>query len=246
MLLDRNELSKIGVQFGTLTCFKCPLMEEYIYSYSCSSRMPRKKRCIFNLEKIVSCCYKAQDYVAKLAQQNKKILFISTRKKVQEIVKEQAKLCNMPFMTHKWVRGFLTNFDEIKKNIKRLQNLSSYLQKEHFKTLSKKQQKSIERDERKLRMVYEGVLNMPQLPDAIFIVGLKKKKESICHEAADILGVPIIALCNSDFNPVGVDYVIPGNDENVKSVLFFSSWIANSILNNRVDININTNSDSLN
>lgn len=227
MFLDRNELSKIGVQFGTLTRFKCPLMKEYIYS-------SQRKRCILDLEKIIKCCYEVRDYIVSLTQQNKKILFVSTKKKAQEIVKEQAKRCGMPFMTHKWVGGFLTNFDEIKKNIRRLQNLSSFLQKDSFRNLSKKQQKSVERDEKKIRMVYEGVLDMPGLPDIIFIAGLKKKKEGICREA-DVLGIPVIAICNTNFNPVKVNFVIPGNDESTKSILFFTSFVADSIINSKSD-----------
>lgn len=117
--------------------------------------------------------------------------------------------------------------------------MSSYLQKEHFKKLSKKQQKSIERDEKKMRMIYEGVLDLPRLPDAIFIAGLKKKKEGICHEA-DMLGIPIIAVCNTNFNPVKVNYVIPGNDESTKSILFFTSLVADSIINSRNDFGSET------
>jgi len=122
----------------------------------------------------------------------------------------------------------LTNFPEIKKKVKELLNLNNFLAKDSFKNLVKKEQVSLEKRRNKLQNIYEGVVNLYQKPDALFIVGLNKEKTAF--KEAEKMGVPVIAVCNTNCNPSLVDYVIPGNDENAKSISFFANLVADAIV----------------
>ncbi|CAJ0914581.1 1305_t:CDS:2 [Entrophospora sp. SA101] len=123
--------------------------------------------------------------------------------------------------------GFLTNFPEISKKLKELQGLNNFLQKDTFKNLIKKEQASLEKRRNKLQNIYEGVINLRGKPDALFIIGLNKEKTAL--REAKKAGIPVIAVCNTNCNPYSVDYVIPGNDESIKSISFFASLIADAI-----------------
>ncbi|CAG8643834.1 4089_t:CDS:2, partial [Ambispora leptoticha] len=144
------------------------------------------------------------------------ILFLSTKKHTRDIVKEAAIKCGMPYIVNKWKGGFLTNFPEIKKKMRELLNLNSFLIKDNFKNLVKKEQASLEKRRNKLQGIYEGVVNLYQKPDALFIVGLNKEKTAF--KEAKKMGVAVIAVCNTNCNPRSVDYVIPGNDESANII----------------------------
>ena len=122
----------------------------------------------------------------------------------------------------------MTNFPEIKKKVKELLNLNNFLVKDGFKNLVKKEQVSLEKRRNKLQNIYEGVVNLYQKPDALFIIGLNKEKTAF--KEAEKMGVPVIAVCNTNCNPSLVDYVIPGNDENAKSISFFANLVADAIV----------------
>ncbi|CAJ0869171.1 11266_t:CDS:2 [Entrophospora sp. SA101] len=168
-------------------------------------------------EKIINSCQAVSNYLKSLIERRKKILFLATKKQTQEIVKEQAIKCG----------GFLTNFPEISKKLKELQGLNNFLQKDTFKNLIKKEQASLEKRRNKLQNIYEGVINLRGKPDALFIIGLNKEKTAL--REAKKAGIPVIAVCNTNCNPYSVDYVIPGNDESIKSISFFASLIADAI-----------------
>jgi len=127
----------------------------------------------------------------------------------------------------------LTNFPEIKKKVKELLNLNNFLAKDSFKNLVKKEQVSLEKRRNKLQNIYEGVVNSYQKPDALFIIGLNKEKTAF--KEAKKMGVPVIAVCNTNCNPCLVDYVIPGNDENAKSISFFANLVAVAIIDAKKD-----------
>jgi small subunit ribosomal protein S2 len=134
----------------------------------------------------------------------------------------------------------LTNFPEIKKKVKELLNLNNFLVKDHFKNLVKKEQVSLEKRRNKLQSIYEGVVNLYQKPDALFIIGLNKEKTAF--KEAKKIGVPVIAVCNTNCNPSLVDYVIPGNDENAKSISFFANLVAEAIVDAKKNKEMGENS----
>ena len=133
----------------------------------------------------------------------------------------------MPYIINKWKGGVLTNFREIRKKLKELQGLNIFVQKDNFKNLIKKEQVSIEKRRTKLQSVYEGVVSLTSPPAALFIIGLNK--EETAFKEAKKKGVSVLAVCNSNCNPQLVDYVIPGNDENIESIKFFACLVADAI-----------------
>jgi len=218
--LDKSELAKIGVQFGGPMRWRNPQMRPYIFQKN-------NKNNIIDLQKVITSCQEVGHYLQSLIEKKKTILFLATKKQSREIVKEAAIKCGMPYIVNKWKGGFLTNFSEMKKKLRELHGLNSFLAKDNFKHLVKKEQVSLEKRRNKLQSIYEGVINLYRQPDALFIIGLNKEKTAF--KEAKKVGIPVIAVCNTNCNPALVDYVIPGNDENIKSITFFANLVADSI-----------------
>lgn len=215
-----TELKEAGVHFGNLIHKWNPRMQPYIYQKS-------KKIYILDWQKIIASCHKLGDYIDALIESGQTILFLATQKTAREIVKEQAVSCGMPFIVNKWKGGFLTNFSEIKKKLKELQGLTLFLQKDNFSNLIKKEQVTIQKRKDKLYNIYEGVINLRQRPDALFIIGLAEEKTAL--KEAKKLGLPVIGVCNTNCNPRSVDYVLPGNDKEKKAIGFFARLVADNI-----------------
>lgn len=224
--LDKNELAKIGVQSGHLVRWRNPSMRSYIYGQRITK--DGYKMNVLDLQKIINSCQQISSYIQSLIDKKKTILFLITRKSTRDIVKEAAIRCGMPYIANKWKGGFLTNFFEIKKKLKELHGLNNFLARDNFKNLLKKEQVSIEKRRNKLQNIYEGVINLYRQPDALFIIGLNKEKTAF--KEAKKIGIPVIAVCNTNCNPRWVDYVIPGNDESVKSITFFTNLVADAII----------------
>ena len=222
--LDKNKLAEIGVQFGNLTRRWNPKMSSYIFKKS-------SKIHILDLHKVISGCQKVGDYIKSLIEKKKLVLFLAAKKKAQEIVKEQAVRCGMPYIINKWKGGFLTNFREIGKKFNELRGLNSFIQKDSFKNLAKKEQAAHVKRQTQLQSIYEGVVSLTRTPEALFIIGLDKAKTA--SKEAKKVGIPVIAICNSNCNPQMADYVIPGSDENIKSITFFAGLVADSIIEAR-------------
>jgi len=195
-------------------------MKPYIYKKS-------KKVYILDWRKIISSCKKVDEYIKELLVKEKKILFLSTKKSNREVVKEQAFNCGMPYIVNKWKGGFLTNFFETKKKLKELHELASFVQKDRFHQLNKKEQVIIQKRKNKLHNIYEGVIDLKRHPEALFIIGLEQEKTAL--REAQKVGIPVIGVCNTNCNPHSVDYVLPGNDEKLESSRFFASVVANAI-----------------
>jgi len=218
--LDKNELAEAGVQFGGPVRWRNPQMRPYIYKEAAAS--------ILDLRKITTSCQEVGNYIKSLIEKKKTILFLATKRSTCDIVKEAAIKCGMPYITNKWKGGFLTNFSEMKKKLKELYGLNSFLARDNFQNLVKKEQVILEKRRNKLQNIYEGVINLYRQPDALFIIGLNKEKTAF--KEAKKIGIPVIAVCNTNCNPRLVDYVIPGNDESVKSVTFFANLVADAII----------------
>lgn len=229
--LDRNQLIEARVQYGSLARKWNPQMSLYIWKKSSRTH-------IIDLQKIIASCQELGKYVESLLDKGKTILFLSTKKQVAGIIKEQAMRCGMPYIANKWKGGFLTNFEEIKKKLKELQGLNSFFQKDTYKNLIKKEQVILEKRRNKLNSIYEGVINLQKKPSALFIIGLDKEKTAF-REAKKI-GIPVIAICNTNCDPRLVDYVIPGNDRDEKSISFFANLVTETIIKAKKNEAINS------
>jgi small subunit ribosomal protein S2 len=222
--IDKNELAKTGIQFGSLARRWNPQMRSFIYNKN-------SKVHILDLQKIISSCEKVGKYLKSIVEKRETILFLSTKKQASEIVKEQAIKCGMPYIVNKWKGGFLTNFEVIKVKLRELQGLNNFFQKDTFKNLIKKEQATLEKKRNKLQNIYEGEINLRKRPGALFIIGLNKEKTAL-REAKKI-GIPIIAVCNTNCDPRLVDYVIPGNDDSIRPISFFANLVADAIIESK-------------
>lgn len=220
---DRNELVQIGIHRGGKSWKWNPAMRPFVYK-------KKRKTYFFDLEKIIQQCQGVNGYINSLIQEKKKILFVATKTSIREIVKEEAIRCGMPYLVNKWKGGFLTNFEQIKKKIEWLRKLSKYTRSESFQKLTAKKKAELEKTQNKLNQLYEGVLDLNTTPEALFIIGLQKEKTALREAKNDNIAIPVIAVCNTDCNPKWVDYVLPGNDQEEKSVKFFTSLVAEAII----------------
>lgn len=163
-----------------------------------------------------------------IARSGRRVLFVATKKQAKEIVAEEAKRANMPFTTERWLGGMLTNFQTVRKSIKRMQNIDKMATDGTFDRINKKERLMLDREKAKLRMILGGIEDMTKLPGAIFIIDVKR--EHIAVSEATRLGIPTIALVDTNSDPTVVDYSIPGNDDASKSIQLIAREIADAII----------------
>jgi small subunit ribosomal protein S2 len=214
------DMLKAGMHFGHLTSKRHPKMAPFIYGV-------RSNVHIIDLEIANELFEKALTFAKDVAGKDGIILFVSTKKQAQTIVHDAAVSCGMPFMVNRWIGGLLTNFFEVKRVIKQYNNM--ILQKENgeFGKLTKKNQASFEREFTRLNTMVEGIKEITKLPDALFVIDLKKEKTAVAE--ARKVGIPIIGLVDTNVNPEMVTYPIPGNDDAVKSIELVSKTLAECI-----------------
>ncbi|KLL02343.1 MAG: 30S ribosomal protein S2 [Mycoplasmataceae bacterium RC_NB112A] len=225
---DRNELVQLGVHRGSKSWKWNPSMKPFIYK-------KKWKTYFLDLEKIISHCRGVPDYINSLIKQKKIILFVTTRNSASEIVKEEAIRCGMPYLVSKWKRGFLTNFERIKRKIFELQRINKFIRGENFQNLTSKKKAEWQKKQNKLSQVYEGVINLTDIPNALFIIGIQKEKAILLEAKNESIDIPVIALCNTDCNPKWIDYVLPGNDQEAKSIKFFVNLVSEAIIKAKSD-----------
>jgi small subunit ribosomal protein S2 len=219
--LEYKELLDAGVHFGHLTRKWDPKMAPYIF-------MEKNGIHIIDLNKTLACLEEAQSVVRGIVRSGRKIMFVATKKQAQEIVSEEAKRLKMPFVTERWLGGMLTNYATIKKSLKKLQTVERMLKDEAtVKNIAKRERLMLERERIKLEKLLGGVVDMARLPAALFIVDVKR--EHIAVAEARNLGIPIIAMCDTNSNPEVVDYPIPGNDDAYKAVSLVTLAIGKAI-----------------
>lgn len=163
-----------------------------------------------------------------IARSGRRVLFVATKKQAKEIVAEEAKRANMPFTTERWLGGMLTNFQTVRKSIKRMQNIDKMATDGTFERINKKERLMLDREKAKLNMILGGIEDMTKLPGAIFIIDVKR--EHIAVSEATRLGIPTIALVDTNSDPTVVDYSIPGNDDASKSIQLIAREIADAII----------------
>lgn len=216
-----KSLLEAGVHFGHETKRWNPKMKKYIFG-------EKNKIYIIDLEKTQNAVLKACDFLGKIASEGGNILFVGTKKQAQEIVKEEASRCGMFYVNQRWLGGMLTNFQTIKKSIKRLEDIEAMREDGRFEKISKKEVSQLNKEAFKLNKNLEGIRAMGKLPKAMFVID--SKKEDIAVKEARKIGIPIVALVDTNCDPDIIDYPIPGNDDAIRSIKLIMSIIADSVL----------------
>ena len=224
MSVTMRQMLEAGVHFGHQTRFWNPKMAPYIFGH-------RNKIHIINLEKTLPMYQDALKYVRQLAANRGTILFVGTKRQAREIVAEAAGRAGMPYVNNRWLGGMLTNFKTLKSSIKKLKDMEQALEAGEQERMSKKEALLFDREMAKLQKSIGGVKEMGGMPDAIFIVDVGYHKIAITE--ANKLGIPVIAVVDTNHSPEGVDYVIPGNDDSSKAVELYVQGVADAILEGR-------------
>jgi len=219
-----KDFLEAGVHFGHQTRRWNPKMKEYIYG-------ERNGIYIIDLQKTLKQFKEAAKFVSDLAQEGKSLLMVGTKRQAQEAIAEEAKRCAMFFVNHRWLGGLLTNNATIQKSIQRLRELDEMSQDGRYELLTKKEVQTLERERKHLELNLAGIKDMPGLPDALFVVD--SNKEEIAVREARKLGIPVVAVVDTNCDPDLVDYVIPGNDDALRAIRLFTSRIADAVLDGR-------------
>jgi len=218
-----REMLEAGVHFGHQTRFWNPKMAPYIFGH-------RNRIHIINLEKSLPMFEEAMKFVKQLSANRGTILMVGTKRQARELVSAEAKRAGVPFVDQRWLGGMLTNFKTVKTSIKRLKEMKAQ-QEVGMDTLSKKEQLTFKREMEKLEKDIGGIQDMNALPDAIFVIDVGFHKIAILE--AKKLGIPLIGVVDSNHSPIGIDYVIPGNDDSSKAVALYARGIADAIIEGR-------------
>jgi small subunit ribosomal protein S2 len=224
MSVTMRQMLEAGVHFGHQTRYWNPKMADFIFGQ-------RNKIHIVNLEKTLAMYNDAMKYVRQLAQNRGTILFVGTKRQAREIIGEEALRCGMPFVDHRWLGGMLSNFKTVKQSIKRLKDLETMRQDGTFERMSKREALSLSRELVKLDKSLGGIKDMGALPDAIFVIDVGYHKIAVTE--AKKLGIPIVAFVDTNHNPDGIAYVIPGNDDSSRAIRLYARGVADAVLEGR-------------
>ncbi len=224
--VSMRDLLQAGAHFGHQTRYWNPKMDQYIFG-------ARNKIHIINLEHTVPAFNEALDLIKRLAANKNKILFVGTKRAAGKIVREQAERAGMPYVSHRWLGGMLTNYKTIRASIKRLRELEAQQTDGTFDKLTKKEALMRQRDMEKLERGIGGIKDMGGLPDALFIVDVDHERIAISE--ANKLGIPVIGIVDTNSNPDGVDYVIPGNDDAIRAIKLYVTAVADACLQGKLE-----------
>ena len=225
MSVTMRQMLEAGVHFGHQTRFWNPKMAPFIFGH-------RNKIHIINLEKSLPMFQEAQKYAKQLVANRGTVLFVGTKRQAREIVAEEARRCGMPYVETRWLGGMLTNFKTVKTSLKRLKDMKAQ-QDAGLDSMSKKEQLMFSREMEKLEKDIGGIQDMNALPDAIFIIDVGYHKIAVSE--AKKLGIPLIGVVDSNHNPEGIDYVIPGNDDSAKAVTLYARGMADAVLEGKAN-----------
>jgi small subunit ribosomal protein S2 len=218
--LQYKDLLDAGVHFGHLTRKWDPRMASYIF-------MEKNGIHIIDLNKTLACLEDATDAVRQMVRSGRKVMFVATKKQAQEVVSEEAKRLKMPYVTERWLGGMLTNFATIRKSLKKMTTLEKMIKDESYQSIAKRERLMLSREKDKLEKVLGGLTDLTRLPAALFIVDVKR--EHIAIAEARRLGIPVIAMCDTNSNPNLVDFPIPANDDAFKSISLVTAAIGKAI-----------------
>ncbi|MGO1692541.1 MAG: 30S ribosomal protein S2 [Marinobacter sp.] len=219
--VNMRDLLKAGAHFGHQTRYWNPKMSKFIFG-------ARNKIHIINLEQTVPAMNEALDFVQKLTESKNKILFVGTKRAAAKVIKEEAERSGQPFVNHRWLGGMLTNYKTIRQSIRRYRDLDAQSKDGTFDKLTKKEALERTREMDKLERSIGGIKDMGGLPDAMFVIDVDH--ERIAIKEANKLGIPVIGVVDTNSNPDGVDYVIPGNDDAIRAIQIYVKAVADTCL----------------
>src|SRR6187549_1083553 len=221
MSVTMRQMLEAGVHFGHQTRYWNPKMAQYIFGH-------RNKIHIINLERTLELYLSATKFVSKLAANKGTILFVGTKRQCREIIREEALRCGMPFVDHRWLGGMLSNFKTVKQSIKRLKDLEAMKVDGTFERMSKREALSHQRELDKLEKSLGGIKDMTALPDAVFVIDVGYHKIAVTE--AKKLGIPIVAVVDTNHNPDPISYIIPGNDDSSRAIRLYARGVADAVL----------------
>jgi len=216
-----RQMLEAGVHFGHQTRFWNPKMAEYIFG-------DRNKIHIINLEKTLPMFNDALNAISKVAAANGKILFVGTKRAARLAIAEEASRCGMPYVNHRWLGGMLTNFNTVRQSIRRLKELETMSTDGSFDKMIKKEALTKTREMEKLDKTLGGIKDMGGLPDAVFVIDTGNEKIAV-HESK-VLGIPVVGVVDTNNSPDDVDYIVPGNDDAIRSVKLYIEAVADAII----------------
>jgi small subunit ribosomal protein S2 len=222
-----RQMLEAGVHFGHQTRFWDPKMAPYIFG-------ERNKIHIINLEKTLPLYHEAAEFVRKIVTDGGRVLFVGTKRAARECMNREAERCGMPHVTYRWLGGMLTNFKTVKQSIKRLKDLEAQSADGSLDQLSKKEALNLRREMEKLEKSLGGIKDMPALPDVLFIVDVGHEKIALAE--ARKLGIPVVAVVDTNCSPGDVDYVIPGNDDSMRAIELYVNGIAEAVLEGKASV----------
>ncbi|MEF8712946.1 MAG: 30S ribosomal protein S2 [Accumulibacter sp.] len=224
MTTTMRQMLEAGVHFGHQTRFWNPKMAPYIFG-------ARSKIHIVNLEKTLAKYNEAMTFVRRLSANKGTILFVGTKRQAREIMAEEASRCASPFVDQRWLGGMLTNFKTIKQSLKRLKEMEAMCEDGSLDRLGKKEALMLTRELDKMHKSIGGIKDMGSLPDALFVIDVGYHKIAITE--ANKLGIPIVAVVDTNHSPEGIDYVIPGNDDSSRAIRLYARGVADAVLEGR-------------
>jgi len=219
-----REMLEAGVHFGHQTRFWNPKMAPFIFGH-------RNKIHIINLEKTVAKYNEAMTFLRRMSANKGTILMVGTKRQAREIVAEEAQRAGVPYVDERWLGGMLTNFKTLKLSVKRLKDLEAMVEDGSMERMPKKEALVLQRELVKLQKSIGGIKDMAGLPDALFVIDVGYHKIAITE--ANKLGIPVVAVVDTNHSPNGVDYVIPGNDDSSRAIRLYASGVADAILEGR-------------
>jgi len=223
-IVTMKELLETGVHFGHQTKRWNPKMKKYLFG-------ERNGIYIIDLQKTLSKFQQAYDFLRQVAASGGTVLFVGTKKQAVESIAEEAKRCGMYYVNHRWMGGTLTNFQTIRKSIERLNQLEAMREDGTFEKLTKKEVMKLQREMAKLQFSLAGIREMNSLPSAVFVIDTRK--ERIAVQEARRLGIPVVAVVDTNCDPDEIDYPIPGNDDAIRAIRLMTSKMADAILEGR-------------
>ncbi len=226
MSVTMREMLECGVHFGHQTRFWNPRMAPYIFGH-------RNKIHIVNLEKTLEMYQAAIKFTRQLTAKRGTILFVATKRQARDIIREEALRCATPFVDDRWLGGMLTNYKTVKQSIKRLKDMQAIVADGSVEKLIKKEALMFQRELTKLERSLGGIKDMDGLPDAMFVIDVGYQKNAVAE--ANKLGIPVIGVVDTNHTPIGVDYVIPGNDDSSRAIRLYARGMADAILEGRND-----------
>jgi len=219
-----RQMLEAGVHFGHQTRYWNPKMAPYIFGH-------RNKIHIINLETTMVMYQEAMKFVRQLSSNKGTVLFVGTKRQAREIIREEAERCGAPFVDYRWLGGMLTNFKTVKQSIKRLKDMELMIQDGSMDRMPKKEALHVQREVTKLQRSLGGIKELNGLPDALFVIDVGYQKGAVAE--ARKLEIPVIGVVDTNHSPVGISYVIPGNDDSSRAIRLYARGVADSILEGR-------------